>query len=170
MPRDGPRVCPVLCPVVHRLPCAGVAVVGCSRGAQPVRVCRSLTASICCPCVALLRLVPCAVRQVRPVTDEGQLNRLATLSMDDVRPEFRAQVLRGFPGAFSALSCRASQAQLVCGTRPAIKTGSTHAWVLSALSRVRSARAHARRSRAPPAPAAVHSSVPVCVMKETRGC
>jgi hypothetical protein len=34
--------------------------------------------------------------QVRPVTDEKALNRLAELPMSEVRPEFRAQVwLRG---------------------------------------------------------------------------
>ena len=39
------------------------------------------------------------------MTDEAQLTRLATLSMDEVRPEFRAQVrvwcLRGWPAPFT---------------------------------------------------------------------
>ena len=33
--------------------------------------------------------------QVRPVTDERLLNRLAELSLDEVRPEFKAQVSLG---------------------------------------------------------------------------
>jgi hypothetical protein len=39
---------------------------------------------------------PCTLSsQVRPVTDERQLSRLAELSLDEVRPEFRAQVSDG---------------------------------------------------------------------------